>query len=84
MRLKQLLKVVKISTTLEKYDLVSIGAGLETADAAVSLATDAVTGFSYWVVFQKSLLIVLSSAHTEAEKKTKAIPNIFFIVQASF
>ena len=75
--------VEKISATQEKYDLVSIAGGVDTFAAITGLDADAVTGFSYPVVFQKSLLIVLSSAHTEAEKKTNAMPNIFFIVQAS-
>ena len=84
MRLKQLLMVEKISATQEKYDLVSITGGVDTFAAITGLDAEAVTGFSYPVVFQKSLLIVLSSANAEAESKINAIANIFLIAQASF
>ena len=76
--------VEKISATPEKYDFCAIGAGVDTSEDRTPLAADAVTGFSYWVVFQKSLLTVLSSAHAEAESKINAIANIFLIAQASF
>lgn len=84
MRLKQLLMVEKISATPEKYDLVSITGGVDTFAAITGLDAEAVTGFLYSVVFQNSLLTVLSSAHAEAESKINAIPNIFLIAQASF
>ena len=71
--------VEKISATQEKYDLVSIAGGVDTFAAITGLDADAVTGFSYPVVFQKSLLIVLSSANAEAESEINAIANIFLI-----
>lgn len=71
--------VEKISATQEKYDLVSIAGGVDTFAAITGLDAEAVTGFLYSVVFQNSLLTVLSSAHAEAESKINAIANIFLI-----
>jgi hypothetical protein len=76
--------VEKISATQEKYDLVSIAGGVDTFAAITGLDAEAVTGFLYSVVFQNSLLTVLSSAHAETESKINAIANIFLIAQASF